>query len=107
MAKGAHKTEVEAIRRAVGYLGGVVNVLSQGHRLRGSAGVPDLYVQLAQDPGRCAFWVEVKVGRDRLSPEQRDFIAREEAAGGSVVVGGLDDVLEKIRVVRTNGKAGG
>lgn len=111
MGARTHKTEVEAIRQAVGYLGGVVNVTSQGHRLRGSAGIPDLYVQLTRKPWLESFWVEVKVGKDKLSPAQRAFVAREEAAGGTVVVGGLEDVLAWIERQREpregaeNGKA--
>ena len=91
-----HKVEVEAIRRAVGLMGGACNVLSQGHRLRGSAGIPDMYVQFPERPYQCAFWVEVKVGKDKLRPAQVAFKAREEQAGGVVIVGDLAVVLEYV-----------
>ena len=72
-----HSKEIEVIRKAVESLGGSCSVTSQGHRLRGSAGVPDLYLQFPRLG--LSLWFEVKVGDDGLRPEQREFIAREHA----------------------------
>ncbi|MCK4306442.1 MAG: VRR-NUC domain-containing protein [Candidatus Eisenbacteria sp.] len=92
MNRPTHKTAIEAIRRLVSALGGVCNVLPQSSRgsLHGSAGISDLYLQM-QDQ---SVWVEVKVGKDKLSPAQVAFIAREHACGGAVLVGDVDTVIE-------------
>lgn len=42
--KPAHKSEIEAIRTVLTGAGAVVNVLHQCGRVRGSAGLPDIYV---------------------------------------------------------------
>ena len=106
MKRGAHKSEIMAIRRLVEALGGVCNVLHQSGRVRGSAGVPDLYVQM---PGAVQWampatrirpfglWIEVKVGRDRLSPAQRAFGDRELSAGREWICGGLWTVVDYFR----------
>lgn len=91
-----HKTEVEAIRKLVTALGGRCNVLCQGRRLYGSAGIPDLYCQLPREG--MSFWVEVKVGRDRLSDPQAAFARAETDSGGRVLVGGLEDVAAYLGV---------
>jgi hypothetical protein len=44
------------------------------------------------------FWVEVKVGRDRLSPSQQEFIRREEECGGVVIVGTAGDLAKALEV---------
>ena len=90
MAPRTHKREIEAIRRYVSLVGGVCNVLHQAGRLRGSAGIPDLYLQFPR--ARRSLWLEVKVGRDKLSPAQKAFLQREEDCGGVVIVGGLEEV---------------
>lgn len=101
MRGGGHKAAVESVRRLVEALGGVCNVLSQSHRLRGSRGLPDLFIQLPANRGRvkkpATFWCEVKVAGDRLRPGQREFKEREEACGGKVIVGGVDEVLEFLK----------
>lgn len=84
----SHKSEVEAIRKTVGLLGGTCNVLHQVGRLCGSAGIPDLYIQLPRH--ELAFWMEVKVGRDVRRPQQRMFMEREARCARHVVVGGLE-----------------
>ena len=88
----SHKTEIEAIRRYCRLSGAVCNVLAQSARLRGSAGIPDLYVQWPRLRRR--LWVEVKVGKDRLSANQRVFGDIERGCGGEMIVGGLDELIE-------------
>ena len=88
----SHKTEIQAIRKYVACFGGTVNVLHQSGKLRGSAGIPDLYIQIPRF--KKAFWFEVKVGRDKLSPAQEAFIEREDACGAKVYVGDLDTLIE-------------
>ncbi len=98
MTRSPHKTAIEAVRRLVAAMGGTANVLSQVGRLYGTAGLPDLWIQLPARygviPNGLRFWVEIKAGRDRLSSAQREFKEREEALGGKVVVGGIDAVIE-------------
>ena len=87
----SHKTELEAIRKLTRSLGGTCNVLSQGHKLHGSAGIPDLYLQFPRHG--LAVWCEVKVGRDRMSEAQREFCNRQEDCQGEVLVGGVENVI--------------
>jgi len=91
-----HKSEILAIRRLVNLLGGTAYVLHQGpgggarRGLWGSAGLPDLFCTWR---GR-AFWVEVKVGSDRLRPAQEGFRERAERCGQTVLVGDVEVVRE-------------
>ena len=106
----AHKREVEAIRKLVAAVGGMCNVTHQVGRLRGSAGIPDLYIQISRrllTPDRdgmpreregFTFWCEVKVGKDSPSLDQEYFIQEERHSNGApVIVGGLADVIEYLR----------
>lgn len=92
-----HKTELEAIRHLMEALGAYVEVRHQSGRIFGSRGTLDLYIQFphgtrARQP--FAFFFEVKVGRDKLRPEQAAFIWREENIGGrECVVGGLAECV--------------
>jgi len=90
-----HKGEIEAIRALIAAVGGTCNVLHQVGRLRGSSGIPDLYIQIPR--AGCSFWVEVKVGKDDLRPEQRAFINREAACRRWMIVGGVDEVIRVMR----------
>jgi hypothetical protein len=66
-----------------------------------SAGVPD-FLLLSRAGGKPwvhvrGIAVEVKVGRDRLSPAQRDWFARLHAAGWAAIVArSLDDTVRYI-----------
>jgi len=91
----SHKSEVQAIRNLVRVLGGSVNVTHQSGRVCGTAGIPDLYIQVAGKKLR--FWMEVKVGRDKLRQGQKDFIERERRSGGIVVVGTADDLIRFLK----------
>ena len=88
----SHKSEIQAIKKYVACLGGTVNVLHQSGRLSGSAGIPDIYVQMPRL--QRAFWFEVKVGRDKLRPAQEAFIEREATCGRRVIVGNLDTLIQ-------------
>ncbi len=97
--KQTHKGEIQAIRKLVHSLGGFVNVTHQSGIIHGSAGVPDLYVQIPAGrapflPDGGTFWFEVKVGKDKLRPAQEEFIARQGRCFGRfpvlVLVGDLD-----------------
>ena len=90
----SHKTEIQAIKRYVELLGGTCNVLHQVGRLCGTAGIPDLYIQLTRYGA--AFWMEVKVGRDKLRTAQDAFIEREGECGRAVVVGDLDALMANV-----------
>ena len=97
-----HSREIERIKRLVAQVNGcfhdrannvVVNVLPQAQRLYGSAGIPDLYVQMPRDSE--VFWFEVKVGRDKPSPAQQAFSERERSAGGvGTIVGNLGSFVD-------------
>ena len=86
--RSRHKDTVETIRKFITLLGGTCNVLHQVGRLRGSAGIPDLFIQV--EAANLSYWHEVKVGKDTLSPAQGAFLEREERCGGLMAVGGLD-----------------
>lgn len=99
----SHATELQAVRKLIGALGGACYKTGQramrtetGHwYIAQSPGIPDLYVHWVA-PGYAperAFWVEVKVGPDKLRPAQVEFKRREEAAGGVVLVGGVTEVI--------------
>ena len=90
MSSDTHKGQVAEIRRLVELLGGRCWTLHQVGRLRGSAGLPDMCAVVR---GR-AFWIEVKVGRDKLRPAQAEFKAAWDAAGVPVVVGRASDVAD-------------
>ncbi len=100
-ARRTHKTELALIRKAIGRLGGYVYTTHQGpgpgrgrrKGLWGSKGIPDLFCMMW---GR-SFFVEVKVGRDSLRPEQREFVDVGKAHGVKVVVGDCDAVLHAIQ----------
>ena len=86
-----HKGQVREVARFVNALpAGCAWTLHQTGKLRGSAGIPDIYCVVA---GR-AFWVEVKVGRDKLRESQREFKLRSDIAGVPVVVGRVGDVAD-------------
>ena len=93
---GSHKGCIQAIKKCVAAFGGTVNVLHQSGKLAGSAGIPDLYIQIPRF--KWAFWFEVKVGKDKLRPAQEAFIEREDACGATVHVGDLDEFRSVIRV---------
>jgi len=89
-----HKKQIQEIRRLIEMVGGRCYVTSQVGRLYGSAGIPDLLC-FAEVRGEWrVFFVEVKVGRDKLSDAQRAF--REECLRARVpyVVGRVGDVAD-------------
>ena len=93
-----HNAEIERIRKAVRNLGGHLWVLHQSGRLHGSAGIPDLIVALpCRNEDHWYTWrtcfLEVKVGKDKLSPAQEQFIRVMRDCGQTVLVGGLDELL--------------
>ncbi len=93
-----HKLEIEAIRKFITVLGGTCNVLHQSGRLRGSAGIPDLYIQLPEI--RLSYWHEVKVGTDVMSKAQAEFLQREfKCRNGlnTVAYGGLQATCDMIK----------
>ena len=97
MKKRTHATEIAAIRKLIGRLNGYAYVLHQGagggkayKGLCGTPGIPDMFVM----QGGHSFFVEVKVGKDRLRVSQQEFIERGKRHGVDVVVGDLDAVIE-------------
>lgn len=108
-----HKAAMEGVRKLVNCVG-TANVLSQSGRLHGSAGIPDVYCQVWTErcpalqsmweqahsavrvlpPIMCDFWVEVKVGDDKLSPGQKEFKRRADACHRIVIVGTAVDVAK-------------
>ena len=97
-----HKSTIQAIKKYVAAFGGTVNVLHQSGKLAGSAGIPDLYIQLPRH--KRAFWFEVKVGKDKLSEAQVAFFNREYDCGLWPWCGDLDAL---IAIVQDFTKAGG
>ena len=101
----SHKSEIRRLVELGKCLSARVNVLPQAQRLQGTAGIPDCYVQIVRwrlhngkdQNSSLRFWVEVKVGRDKLSTAQQAFKAHEEACGGIVIVGGIADVERFLR----------
>ena len=70
-----------------------VETSPSGVRLCGQGYLPDAAAgQVAAGQEQLAFWVEVKVGRDRLRYDQRIFKALAEAANETVIVGTAADV---------------
>lgn len=63
----SHKTEIEAVCKLVRLGGGKAWKLHQVGRLRGSKGLPDVFCVWKGE----AFWVEVKVRRDKLLRSRR------------------------------------
>jgi hypothetical protein len=95
----SHAREVEAIRKLVRAIGGIFNLTHQGGKLHGTAGIPDAYVQIPLRKGGRRFFVEVKVGRDKLNPAQVGFKQAEETCGGTVIVGGESEVEKHLREI--------
>ena len=96
LPKRTHKAAIAAIKELVGKMGGYVYVSHQGYghgrtgALWGTAGIPDLFCMVRGQ----AFWVEVKVGRDKMRPAQAAFKELSEQHGVPVVVGDVDVVIE-------------
>ena len=86
----SHKDAVECVRDLIHMIGGHSALMPQSARLYGDAGVPDLYCMVN---GR-AFWVEVKVGKDKLSLEQAAFKILSDTCTVPVVVGRAGDVAD-------------
>jgi len=90
--EGSHKQAVTEIRRYIAAIGGYSWLLPQSQRLYGSKGLPDMYCIVANR----AFWIEIKVGKDKLRPAQAAFKLAAEKAGVPVVVGRAADVVDKM-----------
>lgn len=100
MRSGTHKSAVEAIRKYVELRGGRAWVLAQSARLYGSAGIPDMWCVLPKrDGSTLALWIEVKVGRDKLSDAQQAFRELAYRAGVPVCVGDCDAVQEYVETL--------
>ena len=91
----SHGTEIERARKMCAKVGATLNVLHQSGKLRGSAGIPDCYIQWPRF-GRVTWW-ECKVGRDRLSDAQTAFVMRDVDCGlfsPGVIVGSASVVAD-------------
>ena len=88
--KDDHKHAVAEITKLIRLVRGYVWTLHQSGKVFGSAGIPDMFAVAKGRP----FWIEVKVGKDRLRPAQAAFKAVVEAAGMTVVVGRAKDVAD-------------
>lgn len=97
-----HKGQVQIIRRLIADLGGRCYVTHQVGRVYGSKGLPDMHCIVRG----LAFWLEVKVGRDKLSKEQAEFKALSEAAGVPVVVGRACDVVDWLETEQEQAQRG-
>ncbi len=87
-----HKSIIESTRKLIIILGGRFYLLHQSGRVYGSAGIPDSYIILEKYAVK--FWFEAKMPNDKLRPAQLEFLDAERICGGSVVVGGVGDVLK-------------
>ncbi len=68
-------------------------------------GVPDFYLALPCD-GFHGLWIELKVGKGKLSQEQIDFIERKNARGYlALAVWGFEAAIEVIKTYLKNYKA--
>jgi len=96
-----HKKQIQEIRRLIEMVGGRCYVTSQVGRLYGSAGIPDLICFAPARGVQWVFFVEVKVGRDKLSDAQRAF--REECLRARMpyVVGTAGDVADFLGLTET------
>ena len=93
MARGTdtHKGQVEEVCQFVRMQrDGSAWKTHQSGRVQGTAGLPDIFCTV----GMRAFWVEVKVGKDRLRDSQREFKCLSGIAGVPVVVGRVGDVAD-------------
>lgn len=111
--RATHKQAVEGVRRLIKSLGGAAYLTHQSGRVRGAPGIPDVvgcFVPIHRLPTESRmrfkialgpighrrhyitdirFAVEVKIGRDKLSHAQADYIQRAAMAEpcGIVIVG--------------------
>jgi hypothetical protein len=99
-----HADACNLIRLAVSELGGLcleykTGALKDGNGRLIRFGLPGASDLIACIDGR-AFFIEVKVGRDRQRPEQRKFQAAVERAGGRYVLarfpGGIEALKEAV-----------
>ena len=86
----SHKSALEAVRKLTLLVGGVPYVLHQSGRLRGSAGIPDMYLMFPR--WGVTVWFEVKVGKDKLSKAQRAFRDLAYQCGDAMLVGGVAEL---------------
>jgi len=89
-----HKQQIEEVRRLIEMVGGRCYVTSQVGRLYGSAGIPDLICFAPARGVQWVFFVEVKVGRDKLSWAQEEFQFQCREAHVPYVVGRVGDVAD-------------
>ena len=89
-----HRGQVAEIRKLVDLLRGQCWTTHQSGRLAGSAGIPDMYCVVPVRGSLTAFWVEVKVGRDKMRDSQVEFRVWSEDGGVPVVVGRACDVAD-------------
>ena len=94
-----HRGQVTEIRKLINALGGQCWTTHQSGRLAGSAGIPDMCAVVRG----LAFWIEVKIGRDKLRPAQAGFKAVWDAAGVPVVVGRACDVADWLETRQGSG----
>jgi len=88
-----HGDIIAAARHYVEARGGSFWLTSQGHRLKGDAGIPDAYITMPIRKGfdlSYAFWFDAKADDDKPSPAQAHFARLAEAADVDVVFGGVD-----------------
>ena len=97
MTRRAPEKRVQAaVKRALTTLGFGVSDLSQPRASMVTPGIPDLYVT----HGRwgLALWIEVKAGKNDLSPAQRAWHREAEAAGATVLtVWSVDDLVAGLK----------
>jgi len=76
--------------------GAVYNKRADAWIFHGTAGVPDLY---AMKEGMPVLWVECKVGKNKPSPYQVEFmeLAKMTLNGWAVIIHNLDDLIEAER----------
>ena len=92
-----HKAQVQEIRKLLDLAGGECYVCAQSQRLYGSAGIPDLIIFWPDAKGRSHMaFVEVKVGKDKLSPAQKAFRAHCARARKRYIVGRAGDVADAL-----------
>lgn len=96
----SHKQAITEIKDFISKQGGKPYVLHQVGKVYGSAGIPDMCAFVPVNGNMRFMWIEVKVGDDTLSLEQKGFIEYATMADIPYVVGDVNDVEQTLREIR-------
>jgi len=96
MKKTPENIEKAAIKDYLNYQGGCFyypNTAGLGSK----PGIPDITAIIDGQ----VFQIEVKAGRGKQSPKQKEFQVDWERAGGIYILGGLTEVINQIKIWKT------